>query len=220
MNLAASLSYNTELPKLIISEYGRNIQKMVDHALTIEDRTERNKVAKAIIDVMGQLNPHLRDINDFKHKLWDHLLVISNFKLDVDSPYTKPLPESFTTKPNRVNYPSNNIRFKHYGKTVEGMIAKAIEMEEGEMKEAFIETIANVMKGFYMTWNKDNVGDEVIIEQFKKLAAGKLTIKDNLKLAARTDIQTRNVQFGNNGENNNAPRKKSKKSFHKKKFSN
>ena len=112
------MDYNTSLPHMIIPEYGRNIQKMIDFAVSVEDREERNKVAQAIINVMGQLNPHLRDVTDFKHKLWDHIFIISDFKLDVDSPYPKPTRETFQTKPERVMYPSNDIRYKHYGKTV------------------------------------------------------------------------------------------------------
>ena len=213
-----SLEYNTDLPPLIISEYGRNIQKMVDFAITVQDREERNKVARAIIDVMGQLNPHLRDVNDFKHKLWDHLFIISKFQLDVDSPYPKPSPETFTTKPNIVPYPRNNIRFKHYGKVVEDMIQKAVEMEEGEMKEAFIETIANVMKSFYITWNKDNVVDEVIFDQLQMISKGKIKIKEGMRLANRSDLQTRNIQQGQSNQGMGGGSGKRKKKFHKKKF--
>ncbi|HRG60046.1 MAG TPA: DUF4290 domain-containing protein [Bacteroidia bacterium] len=213
-----SLEYNTDLPPLIISEYGRNIQKMVDFAITVQDREERNKVARAIIDVMGQLNPHLRDVNDFKHKLWDHLFIISKFQLDVDSPYPKPSPETFTTKPNIVPYPRNNIRFKHYGKVVEDMIQKAVEMEEGELKDAFIETIANVMKSFYITWNKDNVVDEVIFDQLQLISKGKIKIKEGMRLANRSDLQTRNIQQGQSNQGMGGGSGKRKKKFHKKKF--
>lgn len=191
---------------------------MVDFAITVQDREERNKVARAIIDVMGQLNPHLRDVNDFKHKLWDHLFIISKFQLDVDSPYPKPSPETFTTKPNIVPYPRNNIRFKHYGKVVEDMIQKAVEMEEGEMKEAFIETIANVMKSFYITWNKDNVVDEVIFDQLQMISKGKIKIKEGMRLANRSDLQTRNIQQGQSNQGMGGGSGKRKKKFHKKKF--
>ena len=176
------MEYNTELPHLIISEYGRNIQKMIDHAMSINDRDERNKVARAIIDVMGQLNPHLRDVADFKHKLWDHLFVISKFQLDVDSPYPKPSRETFETKPDRVNYPSNHIRYKHYGKSIEKMIEKANAMEDGELKFAFVEAIANQMKKSYINWNKDSVTDDVILEQLGLLSKGGLKLKENTRL--------------------------------------
>ncbi|MBA3706587.1 MAG: DUF4290 domain-containing protein [Bacteroidetes bacterium] len=172
------MEYNTSLPKMIIPEYGRNIQKMIDFAITVKDREERNKVARAIIDVMGQLNPHLRDVTDFKHKLWDHIFIISEFKLDVDSPYPKPTAETFQTKPERVMYPSNDIRYKHYGKTVERIIAKAKEYPEGDEKNALVEQIANLMKRSYLTWNRDSVNDEVILKQLSELSKGQLQLAD------------------------------------------
>ncbi|MCC6252158.1 MAG: DUF4290 domain-containing protein [Bacteroidia bacterium] len=216
MNTQNLLEYNTDLSPLIIPEYGRNIQKMVNYAITIKDRDERNKAALAIIDVMGQLNPHLRDVVDFKHKLWDHLFVISKFQLDVDSPYPKPNPETFNTKPQQVAYPRNNIKYKHYGKVVEDMIQSAIEMEEGEMKDAFLEIIANIMKSFYITWNKDNVSDEVIVEQFNTLSKGQLKLKEGIKLMAKNDLNPRNTQ--QSGYNNNNGMSKKKKKFQKKKY--
>jgi uncharacterized protein DUF4290 len=172
------MEYNTSLPKMIIPEYGRNIQKMIDFAITVQDREERNKVARAIIDVMGQLNPHLRDVTDFKHKLWDHIFIISEFKLDVDSPYPKPTAETFQTKPDRVLYPSNDIRYKHYGKTVERIIAKGKEYPDGAEKDALVEQIANLMKRSYLTWNRDSVNDEVILKQLEELSKGQLKLAD------------------------------------------
>ena len=137
--------YNTTSKKLILPEYGRNIQKMVDHIMTIEDRDERNKAAKTIIGVMGNLNPHLRDINDFKHKLWDHLAIISDFKLDIDSPYELPEPEELYAKPKKLEYNQKSIRYKHYGHSIVMMIDKAVEMEEGEEKKDLVKMIANHM---------------------------------------------------------------------------
>lgn len=189
------MEYNTSLPKMIIPEYGRNIQKMIDFAITVEDREERNKVANAIITVMGQLNPHLRDVTDFKHKLWDHLFVISNFKLDVDSPYPKPTSETFHTKPDKVQYPSGDIRYKHYGKAIENMILKGAEYEEGEMKNALIETIANLMKRSYLAWNRDSVNDEVILQHLDELSKHKLKFPENARLAHTNDILAKlNIQ--------------------------
>ncbi len=172
------MEYNTSLPKMIIPEYGRNIQKMIDFAITVKDKEERNKVARAIIDVMGQLNPHLRDVTDFKHKLWDHIFIISEFKLDVDSPYPKPTAETFQTKPERVMYPSNDIRYKHYGKTVERIIEKAKEYPDGDEKNALVEQIANLMKRSYLSWNRDSVNDEVILKQLNELSKGQLHLAD------------------------------------------
>jgi hypothetical protein len=176
------MTYNSALPHLVIPEYGRNVHRMIEHAVSIEDREERNRCARAIIDVMGQLNPQLRDVTDFKHKLWDHLFVISDFKLDVDSPYPIPSPESFKTKPNRVPYPGNHIRFRHYGRIVQDMIKKGIEMEEGDLKNAFVEALANLMKRFYVAWNRDAVSDEVIFKQLDILSEGKLKVREGVRL--------------------------------------
>jgi hypothetical protein len=186
------MEYNTSLPKLIISEYGRHIQKMVDHAVTIKDREERNTVAKAIIQVMGQLNPHLRDITDFKHKLWDHLFIISDFKLDVDSPFPKPARETFQTKPERVEYPENEIKYRYYGKTIEKIIEKATKYPEGEEKTVLIEMIANHLKKSYLNWNLDSVSDEVIIKHLSDFSKGKLKLGENSKLSNTIDILARN----------------------------
>lgn len=172
------MEYNTDQPRMIIPEYGRNIQKMIDFAITVADREERNKVARAIIDVMGQLNPHLRDVTDFKHKLWDHLFIISEFRLDVDSPYPKPTRETFQTKPELLKYPSNDIRYKHYGKTVEHIIAKAREYPEGEERNELVNQIANLMKRSYLNWNRDSVNDEVILKQLGELSKGELKLAD------------------------------------------
>jgi len=186
------MEYNTSLPKMIIPEYGRNIQKMIDFAVTVADKEERNKVARAIIDVMGQLNPHLRDVTDFKHKLWDHLFIISEFKLDVDSPYPRPTPETFQTKPELLKYPSNDIRYKHYGKTVERIIEKAKEYPEGDERNALVEQIANLMKRSYLNWNRDSVNDEVILKQLSELSKGQLKLADNSSLRSTQAFVPRN----------------------------
>ena len=186
------MEYNTTRPKMVISEYGRNIQKMVEYALTVEDREERNKVANAIISVMGQLNPQLRDISDFKHKLWDHLFIMSGFKLDVDSPYPIPEPSILTEKPDKVEYPSNKIKYKHYGKVIENMVKAAMEYKEGPEKEALIETIGNLMKKTYLIWNKDSVDDDLIRKDLQTLSDGKLTIPEDVTLNDTSEILSRN----------------------------
>ena len=185
------MEYNTSLPKMVIPEYGRNIQKMIDYAISIDNKEERNNIARAIINVMGQLNPHLRDVTDFKHKLWDHLFIISDFKLDVDSPYPKPTRETFISKPELLKYPSNDIRYKHYGKTIERIIDKAKELEEGDMKNELIETIANHLKKSYLNWNRDSVNDEVILQHLKELSKGGLKLKENARLNNTSDILAR-----------------------------
>jgi hypothetical protein len=192
--ISDKMEYNTDLPHLIISEYGRNIQKMIDFAVTVDNREERNRVAQAIINVMGQLNPHLRDVTDFKHKLWDHIFIISDFKLDVDSPYPQPTRETFQTKPETVPYPSDAIRYKHYGKTVEALIAKAKEYPDGDEKNALVEQIANLMKRSYLAWNRDSVNDEVILDQLNELSKGQLKLANPNALRSTQNFVSRPPQ--------------------------
>jgi hypothetical protein len=163
---------------------------------------------------MGQLNPHLRDVTDFKHKLWDHLFIISEFKLDVDSPYPKPTPETFKTKPERVKYPSGDIRYKHYGKTVELIIAKAKEYPAGDERNELVSQIGNLMKRSYLNWNRDSVNDEVIINQLEELSKGKIKADTSILKSTQTFIQNQKGP-GNNNNNNNNHKKKNKHKGHK-----
>lgn len=180
------ITYNSSRPDLVIPEYGRSIHDMAHHCAQIEDREERNKCARTIIAVMGNLFPHLRDIDDFNHKLWDHLHVMSDFKLDVDSPYPKPLRESLEEKPRRVPYPSGNIKFGHYGKTIEQIVEKvAAEPDEEKRKELAID-VANLMKRTYVVWNQNSVKDEVIANDLRKLSGGKLIIDNPEEALAST----------------------------------
>jgi len=174
--------YNTQRKRMALPEYGRNVQKMVDHIKTIEDRDERNRAAKTIIQIMGNLNTNIRDIGDFKHKLWDHLALIANFELDIDSPYPVPEPSKFVEKPKQVPYRQGEIRYLHYGRIIELMIAAASEMEDGEEKEYFTTLIVNQMKKSYITWNRGQVADEVIIGDMKLLSRGKLKMTDGVKI--------------------------------------
>ncbi len=180
--------YNSQRTKMILPEYGRNIQKMVEYAVQVEDRDKRNKAAQAIIAIMGNLNPHLRDVSDFKHKLWDHLFIISDFKLDIDSPYPKPTPEVLFEKPKRVPYSEYKIKYKHYGKIIELLIKEASGFEEGTEKDALVKLIANHMKKCYLTWNREVVSDEVIFSDLKKLSGGTLEVPPDLRLADSRDI--------------------------------
>lgn len=183
-----SMQYNTSKAHLVLPEYGRNIQQMVDFAVTVKDKEERNKVAQSIITVMGQLNPHLRDITDFKHKLWDHLFIISDYKLDVDSPYPKPTAETFNTKPDKVEYPSRKIKYGHYGRTIERLIEKAVEYKEGDEKSALVKSIANLMKRSYLTWNRDSVTDEVIVKHLEEMSGGQLKLPEGIVLTHTSEI--------------------------------
>jgi hypothetical protein len=183
-----SYNYNTERKRLVLPEYGRNIQKMVDFILTIEDREERNRAARALISIMGNLNPHLRDISDFKHKLWDHLQIMSDFKMDIDSPYEKPTPEVLFEKPKPIPYSNYNIKFKHYGRITELMIKEAVNYPEGKEREALIRLIANHMKKCYLTWNREVVTDDIIFEDLKALSGEKIVVDKEMKLSDSRDI--------------------------------
>lgn len=200
------MEYNTERAKMAIPEYGRNVQRMIEFAISVKDREERNRVARAIISVMGQLNPHLRDVTDFKHKLWDHLFIIADFKLDVDSPYPIPNAATFKTKPDKVSYPDNKIKYRHYGRILEKIIQKAVEFEEGDEKKVLTEMIANSMKKSYLTWNRDSVTDDVIIEQLRELSKGQLKLDPNAKLVQASDIPVVRQQQNNNNKNKNRNR--------------
>ena len=182
------MDYNTQRDKLALPEYGRNIQKMVNYAKSIKDKEERNKLVKSIITVMGNMNPHLRDVTDFKHKLWDHLAIMSDFSLDIDSPYDIPTSKSLLKKPDKIPYAQSDIKYRHYGKTIELLINKAIDFEEGEEKDKLIEIIANHLKKSYLLWNRESVNDNQILEDLKKISNGKLSINKNLKMIDSKEI--------------------------------
>ncbi len=169
--------YNTDRDALIIPEYGRYIHEMVDYLKTIEDRDKRNKNALAIIKLLGKQNPHLRDVPDFQHKLWDHLFIMANFDLDVDAPFPKPSPEKLKAKPEKLPYPKKGYQFRFYGHIIKKMIDEAVKWEDGELKDRLIQTIANHMKKNYLTWNKDSVSDQVIFEHLRILSEGKIHLK-------------------------------------------
>lgn len=155
---------------------------MVDYVLTISDREERNKAARSVVKLMEQMHPQVKQIEDFKHKLWDHVHIMAQYKLDVDSPYPKPDKEIVERRPDKISYPENGIRFRHYGRVVEKLIDEACNKEEGEEKEALIETIANLMKRFYLIWNRDSVNDEDIWQHIKILSKGKIQKREDIEL--------------------------------------
>ena len=171
-----NLEYNSDREDLIIPEYGRHIQKMVNQAIECNNKDERNNMAKAIIGVMGNLNPHLRDVPDFQHKLWDQLFIMSQFQLDVDSPYPKPSKEIFEQKPEKLNYPQNHPKYRFYGNNIKKMIDVAVSWEDGEMKSQLVYVIANHMKKCFLNWNKDTVEDSVIYEHLFELSNGKISL--------------------------------------------
>ncbi len=204
------LEYNSERPKLIIPEYGRHIQKMVDHALSIENREERNKVAQAIIAVMGNLNPHLRDVPDFQHKLWDQLFIMSDFKLDVDSEFPKPSREKLEERPEGLTYPQNHPKYRFYGNNIKRMIDICVNWEEGDLKQALKYAIANHMKKSYLNWNKDTVEDEVIFDHLFELSEGKINLAKLDEDLTNSSELMRNRSKNRNGSNKKHHRNKGK----------
>jgi hypothetical protein len=193
-----NLEYNSEREHLIIPEYGRHLQKLIEQATSIEDEVERNKAAKYIIQVMGSLNPHLRDVPDFQHKLWDQLFIMSDFKLKADSPYPIPSREVLQLRPDVLNYPQNFPKYRYYGNNIKYMIDVANRWEEGEMKSALVKVIANHMKKSYLSWNKDTVKDDVIFEHLYELSDGKLNlIQSTEELLNTTDLLRTNKRVSN-----------------------
>jgi len=193
-----NLEYNSERPHLIIPEYGRHLQKLINQAVAVEDRVERNKMAKYIIQVMGNLNPHLRDVPDFQHKLWDQLFIMSDFKLDVESPYPILSREVLQMKPDRLAYPQNFPKYRFYGNNIKYMIDVANKWEEGELKSALVKVIANHMKKSYLSWNKDTVKDDVIFEHLYELSNGKINLLESAEELINTSDLLRTNQRSSN----------------------
>jgi hypothetical protein len=200
--------YNTNVKPLALPEYGRNIQNMVDLCATIKEREERNKCAMTIISIMGNMFPHLRDVNDFKHILWDHLAIMSDFKLDVDYPYEIIKKEDLFQHPPIISYGDAKITYKHYGKTLERMINEAAKMEDGAEKEYLIKLIANQMKRSYLIWNKDSVGDEKILNDLVELSKGQIVkTVETLQLTSASILVepsiSKNMKKNNKNNKNN-----------------
>ena len=204
-----NLEYNTVREDLIIPEYGRHIQKMINYASTRETKEERNKLANAIISVMGNLQPHLRDVADFQHKLWDQLFIMSDFKLDADSPFEKPSKEILNAKPEPLSYPQNFPKYRFYGNNIKIMIDEAVKWDSGEMKDALVLTIANHMKKCFLNWNKDTVQDEVILNHLVELSDNKLVVKEeDLPLTDASEFLKIRSKNGNGSKNNHKQRNK------------
>ena len=182
------MEYNTTRGKLILPEYGRNVQNMISHAMEIVDRKERNRASIAIIEVMGQLNPHLRDVDDYRHKLWTHLFVMSDFKLDVDSPYEIPLPEALMEKPQSMHYPKGEIRFGHYGKYTQQILTDSALVTDPKEKEYLKNSMANFMKKLYLAHNNDAVENNVIADHLKELSKGQLVLENPDELVSTSTL--------------------------------
>lgn len=195
------LEYNTIREQLIIPEYGRHLQKLIEQVTEIEDKDERNKAAKYVISVMGSLNPHLRDVPDFQHKLWDQLFIMSDFTLDVDSPYPIPSREVLNQRPDTLNYPQNFPKYRFYGNNITYMIDVAMKWEDSDLKSALILVIANHMKKCYLSWNKETVEDEVIFEHLLELSKGKINLlKSNEELSNSHNLMKVNKKMSNKSQ--------------------
>lgn len=202
------MEYNTQKEKLVIPEYGRHIQQMINYCVSIQDDEKRNQCTYSIIEVMGNLNPHLRDIPDFQHKLWDQLFIISNFKLKVDSPYPIPTREQMNTYPRKMDYPAHETNYKYYGSNIRKMIDAIKNWEEGEKKDSVKLLLANQMKKNYVKWNKDFVDDQIIFRHLHELSDGNLSFPghESLMQVAPQNNNNNSINSSINNNNNNKKR--------------
>ena len=190
------MEYNTQRKKMELPEYGRSVQNMVDHALTIEDREERQRCANTIINIMGGMFPHLRDVPDFRHKLWDHLAIMADFKLDIDYPFEIVKKEDLVVKPEQLEYPNGAFRYRHYGRFLEGMVKKAIEIEDEEEKKQLINLLAIQMKKDLNNWNKEGIEDQKIVDDLREYSNGAI------------DLKVEDLRLGESRGNNNPQQRK------------
>lgn len=192
------LTYNTQKRRLQLPEYGRNVQKMIEYVKSIPDREERNRQARAVIGVMETVNPQVHLQDDYEHKLWDHMYIISGFDLDVDSPYPAPKPEELSTPPVEIKHKRTPVKVAHYGRNIENIINLIADKEDGEAKDAMIRSIAMYMRQQYLVWNKDSVSDETIFNDLVRLSGGRIRIPEGLHLGRAYNDQ----QFGRPGAGN------------------
>ncbi len=214
------MEYNTVRSRLTMPEYGRIIQQLVERCKELPNKEERNEMAIAIVDFMGQRNPHLRDEDNYKHKLWDHLYILANYDLDVDAPYPFPTPEELAEKPRKMEYPKLQGDYKFYGKSILQLIEKAIILEEGEEKEALIQVIANNMKKSYNVYNKEHVQDDVIFRHLKELSENRLDLTGIDSLDRSKLYHTSNNRNNGNGNGNNKNQKHNNQNNKRKNFHN
>ncbi len=203
------MEYNTQREQLKITDYGRNVSKMIAYAKTLEDRDERTRLARLIVEVMGQVNPKVRERADYRHILWDHLMLMADYDLDVDVPYEVKRAEEVEMKPHRLEYSDGKIEFRHYGRALEDMVKAAAEMPEGEERRVLTEQLAHTMKRLYLQWNRDSVDDDVIVEQLDQLSGGRLKLPEGFRFKdAKFYLE---AAAGAKKENGNGAKKKKKK---------
>ncbi len=195
-----NLKYSSK-DELIMPEYGRNIQEMVRHAITIEDRAERTRCARTIIDVMGNMFPYLRDIEGFKHKLWDHLYIMSNFQLDIDYPFEVSKPQDLP-KPEKIPYNTQKIKYMHYGRWVQTLIEKAKDFPEGEQRADLMRLVANNMKKNYVNWNKELADNNKIFDDLRELSHGEIDIDANSMTLVSWHSNNNHHKNNKNGQKN------------------
>ena len=201
------MEYNTQRKKMELPEYGRSVQNMVDHALTIEDREERQRCANTIINIMGSMFPHLRDVPDFKHKLWDHLAIMSDFKLDIDYPFEIVKKEDLVMRPERLPYSTGDIRYRHYGRFLGELVKKAVEIEDEAERKALIRLLAIQMKKSLSNWNKDGMEDQKIVDDLREYSQGAI------------DLQVEDLQLNEPQRYNNNNQRKQQNNFQRRKQS-
>ncbi len=192
------MEYNTDRSRLVIPEYGRNVQRLIDHAKSIEEPEYRQAFVEKIVKLITQMHPQVRNVDDYRNKVWAHVFLIANYDLDVTAPCEIPSLETVYKRPERVPYPQGKVRFKHYGRNVENMIDKAVNMEEGDKKKAFIQVVGSYMKLAYRSWNQEYVNDEIIRNDLETLSEGKVVIPPN------TDIDS--LVYRRRSSNNNTRR--------------
>ena len=207
------MEYNTQRKKMELPEYGRSVQNMVDHALTIEDREERQRCANTIINIMGSMFPHLRDVPDFKHKLWDHLAIMSDFKLDIDYPFEIVKKEDLVMRPERLPYSTGDIRYRHYGRFLGELVKKAVEIEDEAERKALIRLLAIQMKKSLSNWNKDGMEDQKIVDDLREYSQGALDLQVE-------DLQLNEPQrYNNNNQRKQNFQRKQQNNFQRRKQS-
>ncbi|WKN45167.1 DUF4290 domain-containing protein [Tunicatimonas pelagia] len=201
------LEYNSSRTDIILKEYGRNVQKLANYLSTIEDGEERTRYAYTLIELMRQLNPSVKENNETTQKLWDDLFIMTNFTLDVDAPYPSPEVDILTKKPDRVPYSTEPVRYRHYGKNLEKLVQQAGELEDAEEKKAATIYLGKLMKTFYGTWNRENIDDEIILRDMKKMSRGKLSIsEEEVKEKGLFEINQPKTRNNNNNNNNKGRR--------------
>ncbi len=202
------MEYNSTRPQLVISEYGRNVQRLIRHARTIENKEERQLFIEKIVDLMMQMSSQNKNLDDYRERLWRHVFRIAQYNLDVDTPMGKiPTPADEHKKPEIVDYPQYEAKFKHYGYNVQKLVNKAMQMEDGPIRDGFVEVIANYMKLAYKTWNREHyVSDKIIIEDLNTLSSGRLQVNEETSLdtLANANRKKQRVNLNNSNSRNNS----------------